>query len=185
MVASARTSATQHTCEVAGAIAQQRHGLAVEGGEHQFADFAIGHRLQSFWIDNLDDIVVFPEVEAVLFLTLKAYTRAAHLAHTKRVVCFHAHHLLDALTLFLRVWFGSDGQHLEFCVATRIDAFLLHHLVQTCHITRHGMYGCGSEVFDKLNLTERVSSSSRYGECSEAFGSVLETESAGEHAVAR
>ena len=130
MVAPAGTRAAKHAGEVAGAVAQQRHGLAAQRGEHQLANLAVGHGLQCLGVNNLNDIIVLPEVQAVLLGALEAYAGAAHLAHTEGVVGLYPQHVLNTLALLLAVRLCTDGEHLQFSVAARIDALLLHHLVE-------------------------------------------------------
>ena len=131
MVASTRTAATQHTGEVTGAIAQQRHSLATQRGEYQFANLTIRYGFQRLWVNNLYDVVVLPEMQTILLLTFEAYARAAHLTHAKGVVGLHAQHLLDALALLLRMRLSTNGQHFQFGIATWVNALFLHHLVET------------------------------------------------------
>ena len=47
------------------------------------------------------------------------------------------------------------------------------------------MHGSGAEVGHELYLSERVARSGRNGEHANALGTILETESSGEHSVAR
>ena len=79
MVTTAGAFAGEQTCEVAGTIAQQRHGFAVDGREDQFAKFAVGHRFERNRVDDFDDEIVLPDVQAVLFLTFESNARAHHL----------------------------------------------------------------------------------------------------------
>ena len=106
-----RALAWEQTGEVAGAIAQQRHGLTIDSGQHQLAQFAIGHGFQRHWVDNLNDEIILPDVKSVLFRTLEGHTWSHHLGDTIRVVGLHAQLLLDALALFFAVGLGSNAQH--------------------------------------------------------------------------
>ena len=79
---------------------------------------------------------------------------------------------------------GTDAKHAQIRVATRIDALFLHHLVDARGIRRNGVEHGRSEVLDELDLSGRVAGGGRHGEHSDALGTVLETESGGEHSVA-
>ena len=154
MVASTGTIASQHAGQVAGAVAQQGHGFAAQCGEHQFAYLPVGYGFQRLGIDNLHDVIVLPEMQSVLFLALKAYSRTAHLRHAEGVVCLHAEHLLDALALLLAVRFCTDGKDAQLRVLAGIDAFLVHHLLESGQVGGNGMDGRGAEVLDELDLTQ-------------------------------
>ena len=134
MIASARTCSAKHPGEVAGTVAQQGHCLAAEACQHQFAHLSVGHGLQGLGVDNLHYVVVLPEVQTVLLLTLETHTRTAHLRHAKGVVGLHAHHLLYASALLLGMRLGTNGQNLQFGIAARVHTHALHHLVQTCDV---------------------------------------------------
>ena len=83
MISATRTTSAKHTGEVACAIAQQRHSLTTDRGEHQFAYLAIGHWLKGLRVNYLNDVIVLPEVETILLLTLKAHARTTHLRHAE------------------------------------------------------------------------------------------------------
>ena len=102
-------------------------------------------------------------MQSVLLLTLEAYAGAAHLTHAEGVVGLDAHHLLDALALFLRVRLGTDGKHLQLGVAPWVDALFHHHLVQAGNVGRNSMDGRGAEILDELNLAQRVACGGRNG----------------------
>ena len=78
-----RTCTAKHTGKVTSTITQQRHSLTVKGCKHKLANLTIRNRLKSLWIYNLHNIVVFPEVKSVLFLTLEGNARTAHLRHSE------------------------------------------------------------------------------------------------------
>ena len=78
VLASAGTFARQDAREVACAVPQQGHGFTTKRGEHQFANLAFGHRLQSFGIDNFNNVVVLPNVHSILLFTFESHSGAAH-----------------------------------------------------------------------------------------------------------
>ena len=171
--------------EVAGAVTEQGHGLAVQGGEDHLAGFAIGDRLKGYGIDNLDDDVILPDVEPILRGAFEGDARAVHLRHPKAVICLHAEELFDAFALFLGVRLGADADGVELRIAARVNTHLVHHLRQSRSIAGDNMEASCPKVGDELDLALRIAGSGRDGEGAEAFGSVLEAQSAGEHAVAR
>ena len=116
--------------EVARAIAQNRHHVAVEGGEHHLAHLAVGHGLKGVGVNYFYDVVVFPEVHAVLILALEGHARTVHLGHTERVVGLDAQQTLDTAALLFGVRLGADEEGAQMGAA-EVDAFLLEHLGQT------------------------------------------------------
>ena len=131
MVASARTCAAKDSREVASAVAQQGHTLAVDGCQHELAQLSVGNRLQGHGVDNLNYEVVFPDVQAVLFGALEGHSRAHHLRYAVGVVGFHSEVLLYSLPLLLAMRLCSDAKHSQTGVAARVASFLLHHLIDT------------------------------------------------------
>ena len=184
VVSATRTGTAQHAREVTGTIAQQGHSFATQGGQHQLANLAVGHGFQCLGVHNLYNIIIFPEMQAVLFGTFEAHARTAHLAHSKAVVGLHTHHFLNAPALFLGVRFCADSQHLEFRVFARIYSLFLHHLVQAGDVTGNCMYGGSTEVLDELYLPQGVTCCGRHGEHPQFLGSILESQTASEHSVA-
>ena len=73
------TETRDDRCDIARAVAQKRHGLAAQGGQHQFARLAVGQRLVRPGIDDLDDEVVFPKVHAGPLDALECHAWAVHL----------------------------------------------------------------------------------------------------------
>ena len=123
-------------------------------------------------------------MESVLFHAFKSYPRATHFRHTERVVGFHAQHLFNTATLFVRMRFSSDNQSLQMGIAARVDVHLFHHFIQTAGITRDGMKSGGTKVGDKLNLPLGIAGSSRNSQHTQTFGTILEAQSSGKHTVA-
>ena len=122
--------------------------------------------------DDLDDVVVLPDVHAVLLGALEGDAGAAHLRHAEGVVGLDAEHVLDALARVLGVRLGADHEGAELGVLARVDALLAHHLIQACGIGRDGVHDGGAEV------------GGGDGQHADLLGAVLEAEAAGEHPVA-
>ena len=123
-------------------------------------------------------------MESVLFHAFKSYPRTTHFRHTERVVGFHAQHLFNTATLFVRMRFGSDNQSLQMGIAARVDVHLFHHFIQTAGITRDGMKSGSTKVGDKLNLPLGIAGSSWNSQHTQTFGTILEAQSSGKHTVA-
>ena len=174
--------AGQYACEVAGAVAQDWHHGAVEGGDHHLSHLSVGHWLEGVGVYNLEYVVVFPKVHAVLLFALEGYSGSVHLCHAEGVVGFHSEHALDALSLLFGVWLCSYDECAE-AGGGGVYAFALEHF---CHVDGVGWYGveaCCTEVAYKLDLSLGVACGGGHGGGSEFLGAVLESESAGEHAV--
>ena len=169
MVTSARASATENACEVTCAIAEKRHCFAVESSEYKFANLTIWHGFECLRVNDFHDIIVLPEVKTILLFTFKSHTRAAHFWHTEGIISFYAQHFLDTLTLLLRMRLCSDGEHLEFGVATWVNAQVFHHLMYASDVWRDGMNGSSAKVAYKLYLSQSVASSGWNGEHTESL----------------
>ena len=175
----------QDAGQVTGTIAQQRHGLALERGQHQFTDFSVRNGFEGVRIHNLHNVVVFPNVHAVLLGTFEGDTGTAHLRHAEGVVRLHAQHLFDALARILGVRLGTDHEGAESGVPAGIDALFTHDLIQAGGVRRDGVHHGGAEVREELQLTQGVAGRCGDGKHAHLLGAVLEAESAGEHPVAR
>ena len=129
------------------------------------------------------DVVVLPDVHAVLFRTLEGDARAAHFRHAEGVVRLDAEHVLDAPARILRVWFGADYERAEFRVPAGVDALFAHHLIQAGGVGRDGVHHGGAEVREELELAQGIAGGGRDREHPHPLGPVLEAETAGEHPV--
>jgi hypothetical protein len=70
----------QQASQITRAVSDDGHGLFGQGGEHQFAFFAIGHGLASVGVDDFGVKVVFPNDWAILaFNALAGHAGAHHL----------------------------------------------------------------------------------------------------------
>ena len=171
------------TGEVTRTVAEDRHHGTVERGEHHLTDLSVGNGLQGVRINDLQDVVVLPQVHAILLLALKGHARSVHLGHTERVVGFHAQESLDATALLIGMGLGTDKQGAELRGA-RIDTLLLEHLGQTHCIRGDSVQTGGTEILDEHDLSLGVTGSSGHRGGSQLLGSILEAQSAGEHTVA-
>ena len=110
MGAPAWACAGEKAGQIAGAKADDRHGLAVERSHHQFADFTVSNGLQRYRIDDFDHISILPDVQAVLLRTFEGDARTVHFGEAERVVGLDAEHLFNALPVLFRVRLGADYQ---------------------------------------------------------------------------
>ena len=124
-------------------------------------------------------------MESVLLLALKGHTRAAHLRHSKRVVCLHSHHLLYPAALLLRMGLGTNDKGLELCIPARIYPQLLHHLVNAGNITWNGMKCSCPKICNELQLSLGISRSSRNCHHPKPLRTILESQSTCKHSVSR
>ena len=80
VVAATRATAWENAGQVAGPVAEQRHTLTIDSCQHQLTQLTVFNRLQRHRVDNLNDEIVFPNMQTILFLALKGHTRTHHLA---------------------------------------------------------------------------------------------------------
>ena len=161
MCTSAGTRTGQDACQVARTVAYQWHHFTVEGSQHQFANFAIGHRFACFGIDNFYQVAVFPKVHTVLLGTLEGYARTVHFRHTKTVVGLYTQHAFYFLALFVGMRLRTNDKGFQACLGG-IHAFFLEHFGQTDGIAGDGVQGSCLEVCNELDLTFAVSCSGRH-----------------------
>ncbi len=107
--ASARAGLGDDRRQVGRAVADQRHGLAAERGEHQLPLFAVGERPAALRVDDLRVEVVFEDVQAVLRAALGGDARAEDLGQAVDVVRLDAGRLLDAAAHGLAAGAGHQG----------------------------------------------------------------------------
>ena len=139
---------------------------------------------QCFRVDDLDDNIILPDVKAVLLLAFERDTGTVHLRHTETVVGLDAQELLDALTLLLRVWLGTDADGVQLRVLAGIDTHLIHDLRQSGRVAWDDVQAGRTEISDEFDLPFGVSRRRRNGQRAEPLRSVLEAQSTGKHAVA-
>ena len=110
--------------DVAGTVAHERAALARERGEHQFAVFAIRHRLQGVGVDDLGEEVVLGQVQAAHLLALEGHARAHDLGQAVHVAVLHAQLLGDLVAHALAAGLGAVDAGTNLQVGCRVDAHL-------------------------------------------------------------
>ena len=86
---SARTFSGKNTGKVTGTITYKRHHFAIKSGQYQLTDFSIRNGFSCFRINYFDEVAIFPEMHAVLFLTFKSNAGAIHFCHTEAIIGFN------------------------------------------------------------------------------------------------
>jgi hypothetical protein len=68
----AGTASGNDAGDVPGAVSNQRGGLLAQGGDHHLPPLAVGQGLQGLRIDNFQDVVIAPVVDAVMVAAFDA-----------------------------------------------------------------------------------------------------------------
>jgi hypothetical protein len=94
------TSLWNEFSEVPCAIADKRGGFFPEGGNNHLTNFSRGYRLKGFRIEEFEDIVVCPIVNAFVIDTVKPCPRAIEFRQTRNIEdVFHSQKLLHPISL--------------------------------------------------------------------------------------
>lgn len=169
--------------EIARAVAQDGHPVAAEGGQHQFAHFAVRDEPAGFGIDDFKKVGVLPQVQAVLFLTLEGHARAVHFGEPVGVVDLHAEQALDAPPRLLGVGFRAHAGDAQGHGA-RIFPFFDERGAQMQGVGGQDMRHGGAEVLDQLELALGVARPGGDGHAAETLRPEVDAEAAREQAVA-
>lgn len=94
--------------QVAGAIAQQGRRLPLQSRQHDLAGFLFGAGLQAARIDDLEQVSVFPQMQAGLVEALEGDAGAVHFAQAVRVVRLDPEQFFDLAAGLFRMRFGPD-----------------------------------------------------------------------------
>ena len=95
LTATAGTVILHEHGNVSRAIPEKRHCLFNERCHHHLTFFTRTKRLTGLWIDNLYNVAVMPDMQTILFGTLKCNTRTKQLTHTITVVSFDVETVLQ------------------------------------------------------------------------------------------
>ena len=176
--------AGQQAGEVAGAVADHRHRLLGERGEHQLAAFAVGQHLSGDRVDDLGVEVVFPDVRAVLVADeLAGHARAHDLGQAIHVDRVDAQHALDLGAHLVGPRLGAEHAQPQRGRG-RVEPHALHRVGQRQHVGRRGHDHRGAELLDELDLLLGVAAAHRDHRGAERLAAVVGAEAAGEEAVA-
>ena len=130
--------ARDDSAAVAGLEAEHRQRLAGEGGDDDFAEFAVGQRPAGVVVDDLGDVVVVPDVQAAVVGAVHAERAdAAGLGHAVDVEDLDAEAAVDALAHFAGEGLRAEDADLE---GGQLLLLLLEHL--------HDAHGVGDDAGD-------------------------------------
>src|SRR5690606_22313187 len=175
--------AGQQPGEVPGAVADDRHGLFGQRGEHEFPLAAVRQRLPGDRIDDLGVEVVLPDVQAVLGLhALAGHPGAHHFGQPVDVHGVDVEALLDLGAHLIGPGFGAEDADLQRSAAG-IDALALELVEQRQHVGRGDHDDLGLEVLDDLHLTRGHAAGGGNDGATQLLGSVVGPEATGEQPV--
>src|SRR5690554_622310 len=181
--ASAITFAVMQACQIACAVAQQRHRLLGYRGEDQLTQNAVRQHLQRIRVDDLRDEVIFEDVVAALAFTLHGDPRPNHLTQPVDIVCFDIEQFLNLCPHLAGPRLGAKDTGSQFDVGRR-DTLLQDALTQMCCIG-----GCAGqdgrfEVGHELQLFFCVACG--YGDDGSTYllSAVMQSQTPGEGSVA-
>jgi len=170
--------------QVAGAVADQRHRLLGQRGEHQFAHAAVGQRFAGRGIDDLGKEMILPEHRAILGLgALAGDAGPDHLGQPIEVDGIDAERALDFRAHRLGPRFGAVHADAQ-CRVLRVDALAAQFVGDVEHVRWRDQDDRRLEVADQLHLLLGLPARHRDDRAAEPLGPVMRAEAAGEQAVA-
>ena len=177
-------AARQQAGEIAGAVADDRHGLLGEAGEYQFPFLAIGQHLTGFRIDDFGVEVVLPDGRAVLGLQALLGHSGAH--HLRQAIDVHR---VDAQALFDFPAHGfGPGFRPENAQAQRqfmgVYPLAIHLIGDVEHVGRGHHDDVRVEIPDQLDLLFRAAAGHGNYRAAQLLRAVVGAQAAGEQAVA-
>ena len=141
--------------EVAGAVAQYRHGLLAQRGDDQLTHFARSNGLEGLGVNNLGQEHILPHMGAVLIQTLTAYAGTAHLGKAVDVDSLDVQLGLQLAAYAPGPGLGTEEAYAQLEILGGNFVFL-YHLSQVESIGRRAAEGCGAEVLHEHYLLLRV-----------------------------
>src|SRR4030042_497647 len=136
---STRTSLWDEFGEVPCAIADNRCGFFPEGGDHHLPDFPWWYRLKGFWIEEFEDVVISPIMDAFVIDTVKPCPRAIEFREAGDIEdMFHTQKLLHPISLSIA---GTFRAHDDFFKCNALSQISFLNLL--AHKESHG--GSGTE----------------------------------------
>ena len=174
----------QQPGQVTGAVADHRHRLLGQRGEHQLALLAVGQHLHRHRVDHLGQEVVLPDVQPVLGLTrLLAHSGPHHLREPVDVDRPDPAALLDAAPHLVGPRLGPEDAHLEAGRAG-VDPLGLHLVEDREEVGRRDHDDPRLEVEDQLHLPLGHPAADRDHRAPEPLGTVVRAQPTGEQPVA-
>jgi len=99
--------------DVAGAVADHREGLFIDGGEDELALFAVRQHFAGIGVDDLGDELILADVHAALLAAFIADAGALELREAVNVVCFDPELLLNVMTHLFAPGLRAEYSRLE------------------------------------------------------------------------
>ena len=176
--------ARQQAGEIAGAVADDRHGFLDQGGEDQLAFLAVGQGLEAFHIDDLRVEVILPDGGAVLGLdAFLGHAGADDLGQAVDVHGVDAETRLDFLAHGIGPGLGAEDADAQR-TGRGIDALALEFVGDVEAVGGRHHDDVGLEVADQLNLLLGLAAGHRDYRAAEPLGAVVSAQPSGEQAVA-
>ncbi len=97
--------------DVPGAKSDKGQCFAGQCGHHHLPHFAVGHRLTCHGIDDLDQVMIFPNVNTFLLWAIDAHADPGRFSHTDYVESLDAHFVLDALAQTVAPTLSAEDAH--------------------------------------------------------------------------
>ena len=170
--------------EVVRAVAQDGDGLLAERREHKLALLAVGHRLAGFGIDHLPEEVVLGDVLHVA--AGQALARHARPHDLGEAVVVGAHDVHAALDLGLearRARLAAEQAHAQRR-GLPVEPHSLTHLAHVQRVGGRGHEHGGAVVLDHGDVPLGVARAGGDHHAAQLLQPVVQSEAAGEHAVA-
>ena len=179
----ARALARQQARKVVGAVAQQRHGLLAQAGDHHFAHFALGHGLHGGGVEHFNDEQVGPVVQAFVGVAVDGRAGAVHFGHAADVVTALKTQLaFDGEAHFFAAGFRTANHAAQFDLAAQVGAF--HFFGQQQGHGCRGRKAGGAQILQKLQVHFKVAGAHRHGEHAKLFAARLKARASRPQAIA-
>src|ERR1035441_4712495 len=172
----------QHA-DVARTVADHRHGLLAERGQHQFALFSVRHDASRLGIDHLRVEVVLENVQAVVIGAFDAHARPDDFRQAVDVESLNPALRFDVTPHRFGPRFGAEDADAQRQIA-HVDTELTGALDQVNEVTRRAADGGDPEILQYHNLAVGVAPGDRDHGGAQRFGAVVRAQSAGEQTVA-
>ena len=169
--------------DIPGAVAEEREGLLVHGGEHQLALLSLGEYLSGIGVNDLRDEVVLVDVHSLLRGALEGDARPAELREAVDIVGLDAQGGFDVPAHLLAPGLGAEDTGLQRDILGLIAHFP-HPLPQESGIAGGAAENGGLQIHNEHNLTVGVAGAGGDGEAAHLVAAAVETGAAGEQTVA-
>ena len=170
--------------EVVGAIAHQRQSLTGERRDDQLALGAVGQDTARGGVDDLDVVMVLPDVDAGAGGAVDAKARAARLRHPDDVEGADGKLPLDPDAQLVRPHLGAEDPHPQRERA-EVEALFAGDLQQPQRVRGDGGQHGRAQVTHQLELQQRAAGADGHDHRTQSLGAVVEAEAPREEAERR